>query len=171
MRQFYWTRKIYMHGLIDKKIITWSQNITQLGMCNTNKLTCCCKREMWLTITLKLATQAFSLECVTKSIFLFLNQNICCGYSKEPFRWDGSFEHPKRMLKLLCKKLEDLKVLRRSPDLLNNVKIGQGQVQLIMEQILFYHIWGLQTFWSSDLNNLMNNPSNSPVTSEKEMFR
>ena len=31
-------------------------------------------------------------------------------------------------------KLEDLKVLRRSPDLLNNVKIGQGQLQLIMEQ-------------------------------------
>ena len=42
-------------------------------------------------------------------------------------------------------KLEDLKVLRRSPDLLNNVKIGQGQLQLIMEQILFYHIWGLQS--------------------------
>ena len=37
-------------------------------------------------------------------------------------------------------KLEDLKVLRRSPDLLNNVKIGQGQLQLKMEQILFYHI-------------------------------
>ena len=68
--------------------------------------------------------------------------------------------------------LEDLKVLRRSPDLLNDVKIGQGQLQLIMEQILFYHIWGLQTFWSSDLNNhLMNNPSNSPVISEKQMFR
>ena len=67
--------------------------------------------------------------------------------------------------------LEDLKVLRRSPDLLNNVKIGQGQLQLIMEQILFYHILGLQTFWSSDLNNLMNNPSNSPVISEKQIFR
>ena len=67
--------------------------------------------------------------------------------------------------------LEDLKVLRRSPDLLNNVKIGQGQLQLIMEQILFYYIWGLQTFWSSDLNNLMNNPSNSPVISEKQIFR
>ena len=39
-------------------------------------------------------------------------------------------------------KLEDLKVLRCSPDLLNNVKIGQGQLQLIMEQILFYHILG-----------------------------
>ena len=47
-------------------------------------------------------------------------------------------------------KLDDLKVLRRSPDLLNNVKIVQGQLQLIMEQILFYHIWGLQTFWSSE---------------------
>ena len=67
--------------------------------------------------------------------------------------------------------LEDLKVLRRSPDLLNNVIIGQGKLQLIMEQILFYHIWGLQTFWSSDLNNLMNNPSNSPVISEKQIFR
>ena len=30
-------------------------------------------------------------------------------------------------------KLEDLKVLRRSPDHLNNVKIVQGQLQLIME--------------------------------------
>ena len=68
-------------------------------------------------------------------------------------------------------KLEDLKVLRRSPDLLNNVKIGQGQLQLIIEQILFYHIWGMQTFWSSDLNNLMNTSSNSPVISEKQMFR
>ena len=65
------------------------------------------------------------------------------------------------------KKLEDLKVLRRSPDLLNNVKIGQGQLQLIMEQILFLPY----TFWSSDLNNLTNNPSNSRVISEKKMFR
>ena len=63
--------------------------------------------------------------------------------------------------------LEDLKVLRRSPDLLNNVKIGQGQLQPIMEHILFLPY----TFWSSDLNNLMNNRSNSPVISEKKMFR
>ena len=48
-------------------------------------------------------------------------------------------------------RLEDLKVLRRSPDLLNKVKIGQGQLQLIMKQILFYHNLGLQPFWSSDL--------------------
>ena len=30
-----------------------------------------------------------------KIIFLFINQNICCGYSKEPPQWNGSFEHPK----------------------------------------------------------------------------
>ena len=84
-------------------------------------------------------------------------------------------------LKFLCEniayvldnnyKLEDLKVLRRSPDLINNVKIGQGQLQLIMKQILFYRILGLQPFWSSDLNNPMNTPSNSPVISEEKMFR
>ena len=30
-------------------------------------------------------------------IFLFLNQNICCWYSKKSSQWDGSFEHPKHM--------------------------------------------------------------------------
>ena len=30
-------------------------------------------------------------------------------------------------------KLEDLKVLKRSPDLLDNVKIGQGQLRLIIQ--------------------------------------
>ena len=38
----------------------------------------------------------------------------------------------------LAVKLEDLTVLKRSPDLLNNVKIGQDQLQLIMKHILFY---------------------------------
>ena len=60
-------------------------------------------------------------------------------------------------------KLEDLKVLRRSPHLFNNVKIGEGQLQLIMKHILFY-----QPFWPSDLSNIMNNPS---VISVKKMFR
>ena len=31
------------------------------------------------------------------------------------------------------KELEDLKVLKRSPDLLNNVKIGKGQLRLIIQ--------------------------------------
>ena len=68
------------------------------------------------------------------------------------------------------KKLEDLKVLRRSPDIFNYVKIGQGQIQLIIKHILFYHIWGLQPFGQVTKNNLMNTPSNSPVISEKPMF-
>ena len=36
--------------------------------------------------------------------------------------------------------------MKRPPDLLNNVKIGEGQLRLIMKYILFYHIVGLQPF-------------------------
>ena len=43
--------------------------------------------------------------CNRKLFFLFLNQNICCGYSKEPSHRDGSFEHPKHKLKLMVKKI------------------------------------------------------------------
>ena len=37
--------------------------------------------------------------------FLFLNQNIYCECLKEPSQWDCSFEHPKRMFKLMDKKI------------------------------------------------------------------
>ena len=43
--------------------------------------------------------------CNENSIYLFLNQNICCGYSKEPSQGDGSFKHPKHMLKWIGKKI------------------------------------------------------------------
>ena len=43
--------------------------------------------------------------CTKIIIFFFLNQNICCGYSKEPSQWDGSFEHPKHMLKPMGEKI------------------------------------------------------------------
>ena len=43
--------------------------------------------------------------CNWKLFFSFLNQNICCGYSKEPSQWDGSFEHPKHIFKLMDKKI------------------------------------------------------------------
>ena len=59
--------------------------------------------------------------------------------------------------------LEDLTVLKRSPDLLNNVKIGQDQLQLVMKHILFYGGYGHF--------GQVNNPSNSPVISEEKMFR
>ena len=36
-----------------------------------------------------------------KLFFLFLNQNIGCGYTKEPSQRDSSFEHPKHMFKLM----------------------------------------------------------------------
>ena len=40
-----------------------------------------------------------------KKIFLFLNQNICCVDSKESSQWDGSFECPKHLLKLMGKEI------------------------------------------------------------------
>ena len=43
--------------------------------------------------------------CTGKSFFLLLNQNICCGYSKEPSQGDGSLEHPEHMLKLIVKEI------------------------------------------------------------------
>ena len=43
--------------------------------------------------------------CDFKFIFLFLNQNICCRYSKEPSQCNDSFEHPKQMLKLMNLKI------------------------------------------------------------------
>ena len=39
-------------------------------------------------------------------------------------------------------RLEDLTVLKRSPDLFNNVKIGQDQLRFIMKHILFYGGYG-----------------------------
>ena len=42
---------------------------------------------------------------IKEIIFSFLNQNICCGYSKEASHRDASFEHPKQMLKLMVKKI------------------------------------------------------------------
>ena len=50
--------------------------------------------------------------CNWKLFFIFLNQNICYGYSKEPSQWDGSFEHPKHMFKLMDKKI--ITILRRT---------------------------------------------------------
>ena len=43
-----------------------------------------------------------------KLFYLFLNQNICCGYSKESSRWDGSFEHLKHMFNLMDKKINTI---------------------------------------------------------------
>ena len=64
--------------------------------------------------------------------------------------------------------LEDLKVLKRSPNLLDNVKIGHGQLRLIVKHILFYNIWGCGHLGQVTYNNLMNTSSNSPVISEKK---
>ena len=45
---------------------------------------------------------------IRKSFFLFLNQNICCGYSKEPSHPDGSFESPKRRFQMMGKEINTI---------------------------------------------------------------
>ena len=45
--------------------------------------------------------------------------------------------HPNITIACIKTKLEDLTVLKRSPDIFNKVKIGQDQLQLIMKHILF----------------------------------
>ena len=50
--------------------------------------------------------EGLSLRVPTKKlIILYLNQNMCCGYLKEPCQSDGSFEHPNHVLKLMGKKI------------------------------------------------------------------
>ena len=67
-------------------------------------------------------------------------------------------------------KLQDLKVLRGSPDLFNNVINRSKSTTAYNKTYFVLPFMGLQPFWSSDLKNLMNTPSNSPVISEKPMF-
>ena len=50
--------------------------------------------------------------------YLFLIQNICCGYSKEPSQC--SFEHPKRLLKLMGKKILTI-LLFKTMNLITNL--------------------------------------------------
>ena len=57
----------------------------------------------------------------------------------------------------------------RSPDLLNNIKINQDQLRLMMKHILFYG--GCSHFGQMTENNLLYTPSNSPQISEEKMFR
>ena len=57
------------------------------------------------------------------------------GLSSDLDRFGDESERETRREKdrgIKTERLEDLKVLRRSPDLLNNAKIGQGQLQLIL---------------------------------------
>ena len=56
--------------------------------------------------------------CVPQKGYIFIRDIALCHNSKSI----GTFQ------------LEDLKVLKRSPDLLNNVKIGQGQLWLIIQK-------------------------------------
>ena len=64
-------------------------------MTETNKITCVPSKDLdqpvWPEYSV---SQASRYVCPND---FFLNQNKCCGYSKEPSQWDCSFEHPKHV--------------------------------------------------------------------------
>ena len=49
--------------------------------------------------------RGFPTSNTNKIFFLYLSQNICCWYSKESSKRDGSFKYPKYMFRLLGKKI------------------------------------------------------------------
>ena len=51
-----------------------------------------------------------SLTTYLEDDFLFLNENICYGYSKEPSQWDGSFQHPKLIFQQLDMNIIAIKI-------------------------------------------------------------
>ena len=110
-----------MFELVDEKIFTifahffsiltyaiW--NLLEVGcdiLCSNLALTPATPPYLFLcpsSTKIKWVWSGFSVQN-QKLIFLFLNRNICCGYSKEPSQWDGSFEYPKQMFKLMDKKI------------------------------------------------------------------
>ena len=78
---------------------------TEVKYCiSTNKCTCSYKRTLSTLWVYELTDLQIRVR-IGKLFSLFLIQNICCGYSKEPSQWDGSFERPKLMFKLIGKKI------------------------------------------------------------------
>ena len=101
-----------------------------------------------------------------KIIFLFLNQNICCWYSKEPSHGDGSFEHSKHMLKLMGKKmltLSGLKLRVRTIKYFSYFKtktyvVGTqknrlNETVLLSTQNICYNLW-VRGYWQFYAENL-----------------
>ena len=89
------------------------------------KVDCSARRVESNCLLIKLLNK---VQWMLSFLFLFLNWNICCGYSKEPSPWDGSFEHLKRILKLMGKDIIYLQFYAQNVvylDLCANLKIQE----------------------------------------------
>ena len=110
-----------MFKLMDKKILTFFcsffsiltyaiWNLLEVGcdiLCSNLALTPATPPYLFLcpsSTKIKWVWSGFNVQN-QKLIFLFLNKNICCGYSKESSPWDGSFDHPKQLFELIDKKI------------------------------------------------------------------
>ena len=82
--------------------------------------------------------------CNRKIIFLFLIQNICCGYSKEPSEWDGSFEHPKLMLNIIDKQI--FTILRWKFFVYVNLWLIYGFLKKLMNKVVCIRLYNFEHF-------------------------
>ena len=88
-----------------------------------------------------------------KFIFLFLNQNICCGYSKEPSRWDGSFEHTKHMFKLMDNWPYESIRCQNNLFTFNYCKLQNKSVISVLSLFCYFFQWSVgftQCLWESE---------------------
>ena len=102
-----------------------------------------------------------------KKYFLYFWSKTCCGYPKEPSRWDGSFEHPKHMLKLMNKEIFTLVCcffcLSGHMSLVLSRLLGPSQEKSCF--FFFYGIFLFFFFWKKENNQaVLLNIFCSPMT-------
>ena len=92
-----------------------------------------------------------------KIFFLFLKQDIYCGYSKEPSQWGSSFEHLQHMFKLMDKKV--FTILRQNFYLLKSCKFnwaGSYIVAMFWNWSLLEINWPWYSCWCISFSLLLN---------------
>ena len=121
-----------------------------------------------------LISKTLDKRCYRKIIFFF-NQNICCGYSKEPSQSDDSFEHPKHMLKIMGKKI--FTILRwvytcqntTLLDITSWLKYAWWQVNPVPHDSAFWRLWNtmyLKISWKKSICSIGANAAVSIIFSK-----
>ena len=99
--------------------------------------------------------------CNRKNNFLISKPNICCVYSKEPSQWDGSFEHPKHMLKLWVR--TDLQLYMYADFLFY---LNLWVLNLTYPVPLYRHFWQV-CLWTGSIIGDWKNQSNGDIFAVK----
>ena len=72
--------------------------------------------------------------------FLFLNEDICCGYSLEAPHWGASNEYPQHMFLLRNKKAISIFRMKKAPYLLLWITATSGAINSNMRKCTIWHV-------------------------------